>query len=320
MTRDIETHRVIFDAMACRCEILVAGEHGNVQYATREAVSEVRRIEAKYSRYRADSVVSQINAAAGRREAVAVDDETAGLLNFAARIYIQSDGLFDVTSGVLRRAWDFRAARIPSQEELHVLLALVGWNDVAWDGRSVLLTRHGMEVDFGGFGKEYAADRTHAVLARHGIRHGFINLGGDIRALGPRPDGEAWTFAIQHPRQRDGVCAQVRLAEGALATSGDYERFFITPEGRRCCHILDPRSGQPVAHWQSVSVVAPVCVGAGALSTMAMLMGARASAFLRDQGVAFLLVDEKGDIYAHDIDSAPATSRSATSYLVHDHA
>ncbi|MGM9488572.1 FAD:protein FMN transferase [Ideonella sp. YS5] len=290
-----------FGAMASHCEIVVAGDDAGARHAAHEAMVEVQRIEAKYSRYREDSVVSRINAAAGRGQATAIDAETAGLLSFADQLHRSSGGLFDLTSGVLRKAWDFRSGRVASAGELEALRPLVDWRRVVRDERQLLLPEAGMELDFGGIGKEYAADRAQSVLARAGVGHGFVNLGGDLRVLGPRTDGRPWRFGIQHPREPGALCASVELRDGALATSGDYERFFITPEGRRCCHILDPRSGQPVTHWQSVSVVAPVCAAAGALATVAMLLGPDGASFLRGQGVAFLAIDAAGRIDSHEI-------------------
>jgi thiamine biosynthesis lipoprotein len=244
----------------------------------------------KYSRYRADSIVSRINAAAGGDEPVEVDAETASLLDFADKLHAFSDGLFDITSGVLRRVWDFRAGRVPDEAALQALLPLIGWSQVSWHRQRIRLPRAGMELDFGGFGKEYAADRAMAILAGAGLRHGFVNLGGDIRVLGPRADGSAWRFGIQHPRQSEGTIASVDMGEGALASSGDYERFFELG-GRRYCHILDPRTGWPVSSWASVSVTAPACVAAGALSTIAMLKGPQALEFLATQGATYLAVD-----------------------------
>jgi thiamine biosynthesis lipoprotein len=294
-----------FGAMASQCELVVAGDDARARLAAHEAMGEVQRIEAKYSRYRADSVVSRINAAAGHGRATPIDAETAGLLAFADQLHRQSGGLFDLTSGVLRRAWDFRSGRVPARGELQALLPLVGWGRVAWDEHQLLLPEAGMELDFGGIGKEYAADRAQAVLLTAGVQHGFVNLGGDLRVLGPRADGRPWRFGIQHPREPGALSAQVELHDGALATSGDYERFFVTPEGRRCCHLLDPRSGEPVAHWQSVSVAAPVCAAAGALATVAMLMGAAGAAFLRRQGVPFLAIGPDGQPESHQITPEP---------------
>lgn len=288
-----------FAAMASRCEmrllVEVGGSASDVAEALDLAVAEVRRIERTYSRYRPDSIVSRINAAAGDGQGVVVDDETAGLLDFAAQLHALSDGLFDITSGVLRRAWHFQVGRLPEAGEVESLLPLVGWQHVAWRRaeRRVALTQPGMELDFGGFGKEYAADRAAAVLLEAGVRHGYVNLGGDLRVLGPRPDGSPWSIGIQHPRQPDATVAGLPIAGGALATSGDYERFMDV-NGQRYCHILDPRTGWPVRHWQSISVVAPLCTAAGALSTIAMLKQEQALDFLRAQGADYLAIDARG--------------------------
>jgi thiamine biosynthesis lipoprotein len=286
--------------MGSPCEIRLdgPGSRAQRQQLALQAEAEVARIEARYSRYRPDSVLAQINAAAGSGQTVAVDAEAASLLDFAASLHADSDGLFDITSGVLRRAWDFRAGLVPTDQALAALLPLVGWRQVQWQGQAIALPLAGMELDFGGFGKEYAADRAATLLQGLGQQHGYVNLGGDIRVLGPRVDGQAWQFGIQHPRQPGAVLASVAVAQGALATSGDYERYLVH-QGVRYCHILDPRSGWPTHHWQSISVVAPACVAAGALTTVAMLQGPDGLAFLQAQGVAYLAVDEQGRSHSH---------------------
>jgi len=150
-----------------------------------------------------------------------------------------------------------------------------------------------MEIDFGGIGKEYAADRAATLCIEHGIAHGLVNLGGDVRATGPQPDGAPWRVGIRHPRRAGAVLATVALEAGAVATSGDYERCFEI-SGRRYCHILNAGTGLPVAHWQSVSVIAPLCVVAGSCATIAMLLEHKAEAFLRDQGLRYLAVAPDG--------------------------
>lgn len=286
-----------FQAMGTACRVrLAGGDEASARAAADAAVAEVRRIEAKYSRYRDDSIVSRINAAAGSARPVAVDAETADLLDFAASLHAASDGLFDITTGVLRRVWDFRAARVPEAAAVAAQLERVGWQHVRWQRPYITLTRAGMELDFGGFGKEYAADRAGTLLTERGVAGGLVNLGGDIRVIGPRADGRPWPLGIAHPRRNGAVIATIDVARGGLATSGDYERYF-EHAGRRYCHILDPRSGWPVTHWQSVSVLAPACLAAGALTTIAMLRGADAHALLRDQGVGFLTIDAAGRIH-----------------------
>ena len=292
----MEEFGIEFGAMASRNEVrLVAPDETTARRWAQTAIDEVRRIEAKYSRYRDDTVISAINRAAGV-DAVAVDDETAALLDFAARLHADSGGLFDLTSGVLRRVWDFKGKRVPSQAEIDAILPLVGWHRVEWLRPHLRLPRVGMEIDFGGIGKEYAADRAAAALIASGARHGFVNLGGDVRGFGARPDSQAWAIAIQHPRVPDRFIGTLDISSGAVATSGDYERFFEA-DALRYCHILNPRTGRPDVHWQGVSVAAPICIAAGACSTIAMLMPrADARQFLSRQGVGWLAVDPAGKV------------------------
>lgn len=283
--------------MACDCEVRALGLSDiRLESAVNAAIAEVRRIEARYSRYRGDSIVSQINNAAGMA-AVELDAEAVSLLDFAQQLYVQSEGRFDITSGVLRRAWNFRGNQLPHPADIAKLLTQIGWDAVDWpaqaSGRQLRLPRVGMEIDFGGFGKEYAADRAAAVLVQQGVRGGYVNLGGDIRVIGPDAQGQAWRFGIQHPRQGDAVISVIELAAGALATSGDYERF-IEVDGQRYCHLLDARSGWPVQGWQSISVVSPLCVAAGALSTIAMLSGSQAQDVLDAQSAQWLGVNREG--------------------------
>jgi thiamine biosynthesis lipoprotein len=288
---------VRFAAMACDCEVhLAVPDEAQARTLAQPAIDEVLRIEARYSRYRADSIVSRINAAAGAAP-VAVDPETEALLRYADTLHASSDGLFDITSGILRRAWNFREARLPAPDELQLLLGLVGWDKVQLHGGTIHLEQAGMELDFGGFGKEYAADRAAAILQAAGVQHGYVNLGGDIRILGPHPDGTPWHIAIQNPRDAGATVASMPVTQGALATSGDYERFFEL-DGRRYCHVLNPRTGMPVDVWRSISVLAPTATAAGSYATIAMLKEKAGLAFLRESGLAFLAIDSDGQVFS----------------------
>jgi len=255
--------------------------------------AEVRQIVARYSRYRADSIVSLINSSAGL-DPVSVDDETAGLLDYAAICFQESKGLFDITSGILRRAWNFKEARVPTIEDIAPLLALVNWQLVEWTRPLIRLTKPGMEIDFGGLGKEYAADRVASRALSIGITQGMINLAGDIRILGPHPDGSPWHIGVTHPRGESQPITAVALSTGAVATSGDYERYFEVA-GKRYCHILNPRTGYPVQGFQSVTVVADSCLVAGSISTISMLFEEeRGLTFLRDSSARFIAVKRNG--------------------------
>jgi FAD:protein FMN transferase len=287
--------RFSFDAMASENELqLYVNDRAEASRVAELAYDEVRRIERKFSRYRDDSLLTQINQAAGRH-AVAIDSETAALLGYGDACFRKSDGLFDLTSGVLRRCWNFKEARLPEPEHLRATLALVGWDKVHWSTTEIYLPIPGMQLDFGGVGKEYAADRAAALCLNEGIKCGLVNLAGDIRILGPHPDGSAWRIGIKHPRQPNATIASVNLTSGALATSGDYERFFEIA-GRRYSHILNAKTGYPVSALQAVSVTAPLCSVAGSLSTIGMLKGRNGPRFLRSENVGFIAVDHDGKI------------------------
>jgi thiamine biosynthesis lipoprotein len=285
---------VTFRGLGGPCSFhLFAADAGQLDRAASAGRAEVQRIEEKYSRYRADSTLSQINAKAGDPDGVIVDAETAALIDYAAAAHEQSKGVFDITSGVLRRAWDFRAARIPTAQEIDALLPLVGWHQVVWKRPRLVLPRSGMEIDFGGFGKEYAVDRVGGILKVLGIEHGMIELGGDLAILGPHPDGSPWRVGIRHPRLPGAVAGTIDVDRGAVATSGDYERYFER-DGRRYSHILDPRTGWPVEGPPSVTVMAPQCLVAGTATTIAMLKGADAPAWLDSVGLPWMTLEAGG--------------------------
>lgn len=295
--------RIEFGAMASKCEVvLAAADEVQARSLAQIAIDEVQRIEQKYSRYRPDSVVSSINAEAGH-DWVECDEETVALLDYAEKLFQLSDGLFDITSGVLRAAWDFKQGKVPTQEALTPLLNLIGWRKVERRDGQIRLPVANMEIDFGGFGKEYAADRAAALLSAIGVQHGYVNLAGDLRIIGPQPNGQPWVIGIQDPRQRGNLIASIPLESGAIATSGDYERFFEL-DGRRYCHVLDPRSGMPATYWRSVSILAPVAVAAGSFSTIAMLKQADGLDFLDACGMAYLAVDQQGKLYRKDAATA----------------
>lgn len=279
-----------FTAMASPCEVLVDMDDPDAAGSLVSiAAEEARRIEAKFSRYRDDSVVGTINRAAGR--ATRVDEETARLLDYAGACWEESGGLFDVTSGALRRAWTFDGSgRVPDARSVQEALRHVGWDRVRWDG-SRLVMPAGMEIDLGGIGKEYAVDRAAALLMERTGLPLLVNFGGDLFASRRRRDGRPWIVGLDDP-ERTGASAlyRIELLGGGLATTGDARRFVLH-RGKRLGHILDPRTGWPVADPPaSVTVLARTCLEAGTLSTLAYLHGPGAEAFLRAQGVTYRIV------------------------------
>jgi thiamine biosynthesis lipoprotein len=303
----LQIHRLPFKAMGSACEVVLASHtQKEAESMAKLAMDEVLRIERKYSRYTNDSIVATINQQAGRG-AVQCDDETWALFQFASQLFDQSDGLFDITSGVLRQAWDFQKPEVPSASNLRRLLPLVGWQKVVLLDQSIALSLAGMEVDLGGFGKEYAADRAAQVLKQKGVNSGYVNLAGDMRFLGPKPSGEPWMIGIQDPRQPDRVVASLPMMQGGLATSGDYERYFEL-KGQRYCHVLNPKTGMPVSSWRSVSVTAPAAVVSGCTSTMAMLKEEDGLAFLQATGFDFFAIDHIGQVHVRQESQAALKS------------
>jgi thiamine biosynthesis lipoprotein len=290
-----------FAAMGSQCEIrLTASTPALAQQFAQLAIQEVRRIEYKYSRYRQDSLLSQINQAAGQK-VIEIDTETLELITYADTLYQVSAGLFDISSGVLRHAWDFKRAQLPKPELIERCLAQLGWNKVQFDEKQIYLSQTGMEIDLGGIAKEYAVDRVAKLLEEQGCIHALVNLGGDIRVLGTQLNGQTWVIGIQHPRQVNTNCASISIGKGALATSGDYERFFEI-DGVRYCHLLNPKTGWPVCYWQSMSILAPLTLAAGSIASIAMLMEEQGTTWLQQQHVAYFAIDQKG---RHLIQGAP---------------
>ena len=274
-----------FRGMANPCEVLVDSDDA-AQAARLVAIAraEAERIEAKFSRYRADSVVGKIHAAGGRP--VPVDEETAQLLDYATELHRLSEGRFDITSGVLRRAWTFDGgSRIPTEAELAQVLPLVGWTKATWRDRTLTLPR-GMEIDLGGIGKEYAVDRAAGLVQAAAGEAVLVNFGGDLFASGLRRGDRPWTVGVDDPESPGGTpLLALEIGRGGLATSGNARRF-VRDHGRRLGHILDPTTGRPVEGApQSVTVLAASCLEAGTYATLASLRGAGARAFLEAEGV-----------------------------------
>jgi thiamine biosynthesis lipoprotein len=276
-----------FAAMGSPCEILVeSDDRAEAARLARIAADEAWRIEDKFSRYLAGNIVGRINGSPG--EPIAVDAETASLLDFAATLHTLSDGRFDITSGVLREVWTFDGSnRIPAPEAVERVLERVGWHKAKWQ-RPFLALQSGMQIDLGGIGKEYAVDRVSGQLSEATDCSALVNFGGDLTVTRAPRTRHAWRVGIE-PLSADGDRRGpvLEIRTGALATSGDSRRFLLK-DGVRYSHILDPRSGWPIGGApRSVTVAADTCTQAGMLSTLAMLKGPDAEAFLDHEGVKY---------------------------------
>ncbi|MBL4882220.1 MAG: FAD:protein FMN transferase [Oleispira sp.] len=293
----MKTHLHQFTAMASPCKFILQGEQSLILNACQQAQAEVERIEKKFSRYQDNSLLQSINKNAGK-QATQIDSETAGLLNYAQFCYQESDGLFDISSGILRQSWDFKSNQLPQQKTINKLLPLISWPSIQWDENSIFLPQVGMEIDFGGFGKEYAADRAAEICQQLGIKHGLIDLGGDIRLIGDKEDQSGWAIGIRDPQNPNNAISTIKLHQGALATSGNYERFMKIKD-KHYCHILKATTGWPVNYWASISILAPQCLVAGSLATLTMLAEQKGLSWLEEQEVPFLAIDIHGKQYSN---------------------
>ncbi|MBY6185337.1 FAD:protein FMN transferase [Marinobacter hydrocarbonoclasticus] len=275
-----------FEAMACECQILVRTADASLASRLLDAAAlRTRAIEAKYSRYLPDNLCARINHSRGAP--VPIDDETCRLLSFADTCYRLSGGLFDLTSGVLRQLWHFDGTgRVPQQTEIDALLPRIGWEKLQWNRDWVVLPP-GMELDFGGIGKEYAVDCVAALMAELTSQPTLVNFGGDL-ALS-RPVSSPWRIGLSQGRRCNGPVHVIEVYQGALATSGDTERF-IDHQGRRYSHLLNPKTGWATAGGPSqLTVAGGSCLQAGLLSTLSLLHGSDAEAYIQAQNVPYWL-------------------------------
>lgn len=295
----LELYHYPFTAMGSDCSLyLYSTGASHAEETAHAAAAEVIRIEQRYSRYNPDSILSEINRAAKRGGSATLDEETALLTDYAFACHQKSGGLFDITSGILRKAWDFSSDTIdtlPAQATIDALLPKVGMEKIMWEPPRLTFTVSGMELDFGGIGKEYASDRAAEVCATRGITGGLVDLGGDITIIGPHPGALPWVIGITDPHRPGAHLGNVELLEGALASSGDYERCIVI-EGKRYSHIINPVTGWPVRGLSAVSVTADRCIAAGSLCTITMLKGAAGIQWLAETAtVPYLWVDDEGN-------------------------
>ena len=273
---DVPLRRLVFPALGTRCEVQYAAPDGDAQAAAfeRAVVGWVATFEAKFSRFRPDSLLSRINAAAGR-EWVAIDAEMESLLQLCESIVFMTRGIIDPTALPVMRLWNYKAEqpRMPSDAEVAAARELVGWEKVLREPGRVFLTRPGMALDFGGFGKEYAVDVVARIAVEHRLSSALVDFGHDLHAVGQPPGRPAWHVGLEDPKQPGTASGSIAVRNRGVASSGDYLRSF-TLNGQRYGHIVDPRSGRPVANGcRQATVVADNCLLAGVISTSAFVLG-----------------------------------------------
>jgi FAD:protein FMN transferase len=265
--------------------------------AVQAVFDEMHRVDRAWSPHKAGSELGRINREAGRR-AVPLSEEGFALIERALAFSALTDGAFDISYAAVGRLYDYREGRRPDAATLAAAQALVGWQGLELDRRNHTLrfAREGMCIDLGGFAKGHAVDNAAALLARRGVRHAYISAGGDSRVIGDRR-GRPWGLAIRNPRGAPGDhVAVLPLEDTAVSTSGDYERCFVEPDGRRVHHLIDPASGTSASRARSVTVLASEGLACEALSKAIFVRGpAEGLALLaRVPGADAVIVDAEG--------------------------
>ncbi|VAW51894.1 FAD:protein FMN transferase [hydrothermal vent metagenome] len=285
LNREGDFWKGTFMAMASPCDVLMEVEEKSLAQDILDAVAdEAWRIEDKFSRYKKDNIIYKINNSKG--EVVVVDDETSRLFDFANELFEISEGMFDITSGVLRTVWKFDGSdNVPDKKQIKKIVKKIGWEKVGHENNQLILPED-MEIDLGGIGKEYAVDRCVQIARQKTKESVLVNFGGDLGMTVPRKNNGFWSVGRLITGSEE-ACGLFQLYGGAIATSGDANRFLLK-DGVRYSHILNPKTGWSINDApHTVSVAAPTCVEAGMMSTLAMLQGGDAEAFLKLQEVNY---------------------------------
>ena len=288
--------------MGSRFEITVVAKDSSEAVNFIDAgVTEIKRIENLISSWDEGSQTSEINRNAGKHPVI-VDPELFNLIERAIGISKLTDGAFDISYASMDRIWKFDGSMqiMPSKEEIWASVSKVGFENIILDkeSSSVYLKLPGMKIGFGAIGKGYAADKATALLMQKGVSAGIINASGDMNTWGKQPGGKDWTVAITNPLNKNTAFATLPLKEGAVVTSGDYERF-VSFNGVRYAHIINPKTGYPSTGIISVSVFAPKAELADALATSVFVMGTEVGLDRINQlpNIECIIIDENGKVH-----------------------
>ena len=301
--------RTVDGTMGTRIRVeLWAEERATGEAAIDAVMREMQRIDASMSTYKPQSEVSRVNAQAARAP-MRISRELFDLLATAVEYSRLTDGAFDITYASVGFMYDFRRRHRPTESQIEAALPAVNYRNLVLDRqrRTVYFSRRGVRIDLGGIAKGYAVDRGIAVLQQRGVGHALVSAGGDSRIIGDRL-GKPWIVGIRHPDHKEQVIARVPLADTAISTSGDYERYF-DENGVRYHHILDPATGHPASKARSATILAPTAMRTDGLSKTAFVLGPEAALAIvnRLEDVDAILVAPDGRVlYSKGLEAAGA--------------
>lgn len=266
------------------------------------AIEEIRRIEKLLTTYKEDSQTNLINQNAGIQP-VKVDPEVFNLIERATGISKITQGAFDISYGSLDKSlWNFdkTMTSLPDPQTAKKMIYLIDYRNIILDKQNctVFLKEKGMRIGFGGIGKGYAAERAKQILLKNNVQSGIINASGDLSAWGLQPNGTKWTIGVADPDSPNAAFSYMEISNKAVATSGNYEKF-VTINGKKYSHTIDPKTGLPITGIKSVTIIASNAEFADAMATPIAVMGIKAGLFLIDQipDLYCIIIDDNNKIY-----------------------
>ncbi len=281
---------------------VVASDAEWAQKRIDEAISEIRRIEDLLSTYKDDSETNLVNNNAGILP-VKVCNELFTLIERSIRISSITQGSFDISYGSIdKRLWNFdqTMTSLPGRSTAKKMVRLINYRNIILDPveQTVFLKQKGMRIGFGGIGKGYAAEMAKAIMKKNGVSSGIVNASGDLAAWGNQPDGKPWTIGIVHPDLASQPFSYMNVSDGAVATSGNYEKFVII-DGEKYSHTIDPKTGLPVKGIKSVTIISPNAEICDALATPVTIMGIKNGLDLINQlkNVECVIIDDNNNLY-----------------------
>ena len=296
-----QSYKRTLKLMGCKFDITVVEKNESEANKYIDiAVAEIKRIENLISSWNPNSQTSKINKYAGIKS-IKVDNELFNLIERAIHISKLSDGAFDISYASMDKIWKFDGSMttMPSKEKITNSVKKVGYQNIILDKKNstVYLKQKGMKIGFGAIGKGYAADMAKKLLISKGVTSGIINASGDMNTWGKQPNNENWKVAITNPMNKNKVFALLPISNGAVVTSGNYEKY-VNFNGKRYTHIIDPRTGYPATGILSVTVFAPKAELADALATSIFIMGKETGLDRVNQlpKIECIIIDEKGKI------------------------
>ena len=267
------------------------------------AITEISRIEQLLTTFDENSQTNQINQQAGIG-AVKVDREVFDLIQRSIKISNLTDGAFDITYGSIDKSlWNFDKSMkaLPDPVTAKSMIQLINYRNIILNEAdcSVMLKEKGMRIGFGGIGKGYAAEMAKALLKKEGVKSGIVNASGDLTTWGLQANQKPWTIGIAHPDNAHLPFSYMNITDLAVATSGNYEKF-VTINGKKYSHTINPATGLPVTGIKSVTIISPNAEIADAMATPVTIMGVKAGINLINQvhQLGCIIIDDNNKIYS----------------------